>query len=154
MPPLVARSVASLPPRAVFSFYQNSDSGKTQDIETDPHVNISYLDHKSGDWVSISGTATLNKDKAKVRKHWTSALSAWFDDKKDGVHDGSAEDPRVVMLDVVPEEIRYYAQSGKVAYLKDVAKATVSGSVASPGKLVIIDSDEIQLASRVHSKTA
>ena len=136
---------------AVFSFYQNSDSGKTQDIETDPNVNIAYIDPKTSDWVSISGKAQLNQDKAKVKKHWTKALSAWFDDKGDGVHTGNEDDPRVTLLDVHPEEIRYYAQSGKFAYLKDVAKASMSGGVASPGHLVIITNDEIQLAGKVAS---
>lgn len=144
-------SPLSSPLASVFSFYQNAESGKTQDIETDPNVNIAYIDPKTSDWVSISGKAVLNKDKSKVKKHWHSALSAWFDDKKDGTHTGDENDPRVTLLDVHPEEIRYYSQNGKFAFLKDVAKAAVSGGVASPGQLVIITSDEIQLAGKVHS---
>ncbi|CAO1627052.1 unnamed protein product [Sympodiomycopsis kandeliae] len=135
----------------VFSFYQNADSGKTQDIETDPNVNIAYIDPKTSDWVSISGKAKLNGDRSKIKKHWSKTLSAWFDDKGDGVHTGTEDDPRVTLIDVHPEEIRYYSQSGKLAFLKDVAKASVSGGVASPGQLVIITQDEIQLASKVHS---
>lgn len=133
----------------VFSFYQNADSGKTDDIEADPNVNVSFIDPKTGDWVSISGKAHLNQDRTKIKRHWTKALSAWFDDKKDGTHTGDENDPRVVLLDVHPEEIRYYSQSGTFSFLKETAKAAMSGGVASPGKLVIITSDEIQLASKV-----
>lgn len=133
----------------VWSFYQNSESGKTDDVKKDPHVNVSYVDPKTSDWVSISGKATINDDRSKIKKHWSQQLQAWFDDKKDGVHNGTHEDPRVVFLDVHPEEIRYYATSGKLAFLKDVAKAAMSGDVASPGHLVIIGQDEIEAAAKV-----
>lgn len=135
----------------VFSFYQNAASGKTDDVETDPHVNVAFIDAKSGDWASISGKATINKDRSKVKKHWTKALEAWFDDKKDGVHTGDENDPRVSLLDVHPDEIRYYTTSGKLTFLKEVASAALSGGVASPGHLVILSSDEIQLAGKVHA---
>lgn len=137
------------PTTSVFSFFQNSESGKTDDIETNPEVNVSFLNPK-GDWASISGKATINKDKAKVKKYFNKGLEAWFDDKKDGVHTGDENDPRVVMLDVHPDEIRYYAQAGTATALKDMAVAAFSAGVASPGKLVIISGDELAALSKVH----
>lgn len=135
----------------VFSFYQNTDSGKTEDIDSDPTVNVSFIDAKNGDWASISGKAVINKDRSKVKKHWSKSLEAWFDDKKDGVHTGDNNDPRVSLIDVHPEEIRYYTTSGKLTFLKEVAQAAMSGDVASPGHLVILSKDEIALASKVYS---
>ncbi|PWN47468.1 hypothetical protein IE53DRAFT_390402 [Violaceomyces palustris] len=135
----------------VFSFFFNKDSGKMDDVEVDPQVNVSYHDAKTTDWVSISGTAKVNDDREKVKKHWSSSLKAWFDDRKDGKHTGDENDPRVALMDVYPSEIRYFKADGKLKYLAETAKAAVSGGVASPGKLVVITSDEIQLASRVHS---
>ncbi|EPQ26767.1 uncharacterized protein PFL1_05746 [Pseudozyma flocculosa PF-1] len=134
----------------VFSFFFNTDSGKTDDIQSEPQVNVSYYDPKTTDWVSISGRAQINRDQSKIKKHWSSSLKAWFDDKKDGKHTGDHDDPRVVLLDVVPEEIRYFKADGKVKALAETAKAAISGHAASPGKLVILTSDEIQLAGRVH----
>lgn len=68
-----ARSVSSIPPSStssspVYSFYINTESGKLDDVETDPHVNVSFLDAKTTDWISISGKAVLNTDKSKVKK--------------------------------------------------------------------------------------
>merc|ERR1712003_535031 len=120
----------------VFSFYMNTDSGKTDDVETDPQVNVSYYDPKTTDWVSISGRAVLNRDQAK--------------DKKDGKHTGDHSDPRVVMLDVQPEEIRIFKADGKLSALAQTAKAAISGHAASPGKLLILTSQEIQLAAGVY----
>lgn len=87
----------------VFSFYFNKDSGKTNDLQSDDQVNLSYLNPKTGDWVSISGKGVINTDKNKVKKHWSSGLKAWFDDKKDGKHTGDENDPRVALIDVHPE---------------------------------------------------
>lgn len=134
----------------VFSFYMNTDSGKTDDVETDPQVNVAYFDPKTTDWVSISGRAIINRDQTKIKKHWSSSLKAWFDDKKDGKHTGDHNDPRVVLLDVQPEEIRIFKADGKLAALGQMAKAAVSGHAASPGKLLILTSQEIQLAAGVY----
>lgn len=122
------------------------------DSKSDSNVNIAYLDNKTGDWISISGTATINADRAKVKKHFSSSLKAWFDDKKDGKHTGDENDPRVALIDVKPDEIRYFKADGKISFLLETAKAAVSGEPASGGKLVIIDADEINLASKVYSK--
>ncbi|SNX82014.1 related to blue-light-inducible Bli-3 protein [Melanopsichium pennsylvanicum] len=134
----------------VFSFYMNTDSGKTDDIETDPQVNVSFYDPKTTDWVSISGQAVINKDQSKIKKHWSSSLKSWFDDKKDGKHTGDHNDPRVVLLDVQPEEIRVFKADGKLKALGEMAKAAVSGHAASAGKLLILTSQEIQLAAGVY----
>ena len=77
-------------------------------------------------------------------------MKAWFDDKKDGKHTGDHNDPRVVLLDVQPEEIRIFKADGKLSQLGLMAKAAVSGHAASPGKLIILTSQEIQLASGVY----
>merc|ERR1712023_605843 len=104
----------------------NIESGKTDDIQTDPQVNVAYYDPKTTDWVSISGRAVINQDQNKLKKHWSSSLKAWFDDKKDGTHTGSHDDPRVVLLDVHPEEIRFFKANGKLKALAQMAKAAAS----------------------------
>lgn len=136
----------------IFSFYMNKDSGKTDDVESDKQVNVSFFDPKTTDWVSISGKAVINKDSSKIKRHWSSSLRAWFDDKKDGKHTGDHNDPRVVLLDVHPEEIRFFKADGKLSALTQMAKAAMSGEAASPGQLIILDQDEIALASKVHQK--
>ncbi|UZJ56292.1 hypothetical protein CBS101457_005612 [Exobasidium rhododendri] len=134
----------------VFSFFFNKESGKSDDIETNSNVNIGYLDSKTGDWISISGKAVINTDRSKVKKHFSSSLKAWFDDKKDGKHTGDENDPRVALIDVTPEEIRLFKADGKLSYLVETAKAAVSGEPASGGKMLTISHEEIQLASKLH----
>jgi hypothetical protein len=38
-------------------------------------------------------------------------VSAWFGDLGDGVHDGTAADPRVELIVVEPTEIRYWKKT-------------------------------------------
>lgn len=38
-------------------------------------------------------------------------VSAWFGDLGDGVHDGTATDPRVELIVVEPTEIRYWKKT-------------------------------------------
>lgn len=133
----------------VFSFYLNTESGKTDDINADSNVNISYFDPKSTDWVSLSGTARINNDRDLVKKHWSSSLKAWFD-KRGGEYTGDHNDPRVALLQVVPNEIRYWKADGKLKALAQMAKAAVSSDVAAPGQLIVITQDEISLVGKVH----
>ncbi|MCO5599751.1 hypothetical protein L7F22_053858 [Adiantum nelumboides] len=134
----------------IFSFYFNRESGKTDDVKADDQVNLSYLNSKTGDWVSVSGKATINTDKNKVKKHWSSSLKAWFDDKKDGKHTGDENDPRVALIDVHPEEIRLFKADGKLRFLFETATAALSGEAASGGKMLIIDESELKAHAKVH----
>ncbi|KDN38386.1 hypothetical protein K437DRAFT_23703 [Tilletiaria anomala UBC 951] len=84
----------------IFSHYLNTKSGKVDDVNRDPHVNINFYDPKPTDWVSISGDAKINKDPAKI-KHWSDKLKSWFD-SRGSPYTGSHDDPRVAMLDTCP----------------------------------------------------
>ncbi|KAK2074240.1 hypothetical protein P8C59_008461 [Phyllachora maydis] len=80
-------------------FHTNTESGKTDDIATDPHINIAFLD-SFGQWASISGTSEIITDRELVKKHYTSTLKAWVGDLGDGKHDGGPEDPRIGVIRV------------------------------------------------------
>lgn len=55
-------------------------------------------------------------------------VSAWFGDLGDGVHDGTAEDPRVELIVVEPTEIRYWKKTQtNVGQLVNVAVSAVTG---------------------------
>ncbi|PWN97542.1 hypothetical protein FA09DRAFT_339045 [Tilletiopsis washingtonensis] len=129
----------------VFRFYTNTESGKVDDLESHPEVNISYVGKDGQSWASVSGRAKINTDRGAVKKHWSSALKAWFDNKKDGKHTGDENDPRVALIDVHPTEIRLYNSEGKFSTAISAAKAAVTGGVAAPGKLIILNESELSV---------
>jgi len=73
-------------------FHTNNETGKAEEIEEEPHVNIGFI-NSGGEWASFSGIAQLESDEEVVKKHYSSTLKAWVGDLGDGVHDGSPSDP-------------------------------------------------------------
>jgi general stress protein 26 len=84
-----------------FLFLANAHSQKFKDIEANKEVNVSFQDTKSQDWISVSGTATTasNSD-PRIKEVWSRGAAAWFGDLGDGVHNGTAEDPRMSLIEV------------------------------------------------------
>lgn len=73
-----------------------------------------------------------------------SSTSAWFGDLKDGTHKGDASDPRVSIIEVVPDEIRYwYPTRSKVMRAVEIGVNALTGEVASPGELRTLTPQEV-----------
>ncbi|CAJ2514290.1 Uu.00g024090.m01.CDS01 [Anthostomella pinea] len=131
-------------------FFTNTESHKTDELKGDPHVNISFLD-SSGQWASISGTATIETDRSLIKKHYSSSLKAWVGDLGDGTHDGSEKDPRIGIIRVKMETATYaITDKNLVGRMAEVAKGSVTGQTASVNKLREIDAAEVQTWRSVH----
>ncbi|RXW25062.1 hypothetical protein EST38_g834 [Candolleomyces aberdarensis] len=128
-------------------FLGNNVSHKFEEIQHDVHVNVNFLDQQTGSWASVCGKAKVSNDKEVIKKYWSSTTSAWFGDLKDGIHKGDETDPRVSVIEVVPDEIRYwFATKGRVGQAIDIGTHALTGKVSSPGELRTISKQEIQLA--------
>ncbi len=80
-------------------FVSLDDTAKLSDLETDPHVNLSYYRDGTRQWVSISGTAKVTADRAKIHELYAADWKLWFPDEGDPRH-GTADDPRMVLIGV------------------------------------------------------
>lgn len=79
-----------------------------------------------------------------------SRLSAWFGDLKDGIHKGDEHDPRVAVIEVIPEEIRYWVSTkGSVGRTLETGISAVTGSVSVPGELRTITSSEVSATKQL-----
>ncbi|KAG8980188.1 hypothetical protein FRB90_007768 [Tulasnella sp. 427] len=73
-------------------------------------------------------------------------VSAWFGDLGDGIHKGNKDDPRVCIIEVIPDSIRYWwSTKTKVGQSIEIMTSAVTGKVASPGELRTITRDEIRI---------
>ena len=125
-------------------FHTNTSSGKTSDIKSDPHTNVSFL-NSSGEWASISGTSSILTDRATVEKHYSPSLKAWLGDLGDGKHDGGPQDPRIGVIRVETKTATYaLVRKSLVGRAKEVAQGMVTGNVASVNKLREISESEIE----------
>ena len=118
-----------------FLFLANAHSRKFQDIESSKNVQITFQDSSNQDWASVTGTATTasNSD-PRIKDLWSSGTKAWFGDLGDGVHDGSAEDPRMTLIEVKASYVVYWLhQVGALGFVKEVGVAALTGKVANTG---------------------
>jgi general stress protein 26 len=106
-------------------FFTKASSHKVDEVGGDRHVNVAYAapDDK---WISLAGTATLSRDKAKMRELWTPELGAYFPEGLD--------DPDIALLKVSVESGEYWEGPGAIAYAIEVATSLVTGERAKPGE--------------------
>ena len=124
-------------------FHTNTESGKTDDIHSNPAVNIAFL-NSTGEWASISGTATVITDRNVVRKYYSAGLKGWVGDLGDGVHNGGPEDPRIGVIKVVSKTVTYATAIGtSVGRGIEFVKGAVTGETPQIQKLREISEDEL-----------
>ncbi|TGZ78157.1 protein bli-3 [Ascodesmis nigricans] len=125
-------------------FHTNTETGKTDEIKSDQHVNVAFIKPSTGDWASISGTATIETDREKVKKYYSQQLKTWVGDLGDGIHDGSANDPRIGIIKVSMVTATYSLAKGTaVSRGIEMAKGAVTGKAASVTRLRELHPDEV-----------
>ncbi len=102
-------------------------SGKTYEIKNDSQVNITFADESNKVYVSVSGIATVSKDKQKIEELWNEAFKAWFPEGK--------EDPNIAVLKVKVTGAEYWdTPSSPVVHVIGYAKAVLTGQQYKPGE--------------------
>ena len=133
-------------------FHTNTESGKTDDLEASPDINLGFL-NSSGEWASISGKATIETDRSRIEQYYSPALKAWLGDLGDGTHDGGPSDPRIGLIKVSMTKAQYTI-SGKnmVASAIELARGVVTGEAPQVNKLRHISEQEVQQCERISSR--
>lgn len=107
-------------------FFTRADTPKVDEIEREHHVNVSYAEPKGQRYVSVSGTARLSRDQAKIEELWSPILKAWFPEGLD--------DPQLALLKVTVSQAEYWdTPSSKMVQLAGFVKAMVTGTSFEPG---------------------
>ncbi|MDX2151636.1 MAG: pyridoxamine 5'-phosphate oxidase family protein [Bryobacteraceae bacterium] len=108
-------------------FFTYWHSGKTEEVQRDQRVNVSYASDDDNRYVSISGVAEVVRDRAKAEQLWSPALKAWFPK--------GLEDPELALLRVVAERAEYWdAPSSTVVKMVGFTKAVLTGERYDPGE--------------------
>ncbi|HEX6926327.1 MAG TPA: pyridoxamine 5'-phosphate oxidase family protein [Longimicrobiaceae bacterium] len=133
---LVSRPMATQKrdPLADIWFVTDIESHKLDELQGDPHVNLAYFDTDSYEWVSVSGTARISTDRAKVRELYQPDWRAWFG-KIDETRDGGPDDPRLALVLVDADSVVYMRrEKSKPMVLFELAKGMVTGSQPDIGE--------------------
>lgn len=110
-------------------------SGKLRDLEHDPHVNLAYYKDRTREWISVSGIASVSRDRQKIRELYASDWRAWFPDEGDPRH-GTPDDPRMVLIGVdVHAAVFLEVNKPQPLVLYEVAKGWLTGADPDIGEI-------------------
>jgi general stress protein 26 len=103
-------------------FFTSAQTGKVDEVAADSRVNVSYAAKQKARYVSVSGTAEVFRDRAKMKELWNPILKAWFPKGLD--------DPDLALLKVTVEQAEYWedSSSSMVRFFKLVRAAATGTS--------------------------
>jgi general stress protein 26 len=108
-------------------FFTSSKTHKTEELERDSRVNVSYAAPNDNTYVSISGTGSIIKDQDKIEEYWNDVYKAWFPEGKDS--------PDLVLLKVSVEQAEYWdSPSSTIVHIGGFLKALATGERADGGE--------------------
>ncbi len=104
-------------------FFTSAAEPKVDEVRRDNQVNVSYADSGSNRYVSVSGVASVVRDRAKMEELWHPIMKAWFADGLDT--------PDIALLRVKVTKAEYWDfASAKIVQLIGFVKAIVTGEEA------------------------
>ena len=100
-------------------FLTDARRHKDEEIARDPHVNLSFADAGKQKYVSVTGTAAISNDRARIRQLFSTPAKAWWD---------SAEDPDIRVLEITPDDAEFWDSPGTVISYVKMAAAVATGT--------------------------
>lgn len=108
-------------------FFTNVSSHKVSEIEKLPRVNVSFADPDNQRYISVSGTAELSRDRAKIDELWRPQFKIWFPEGKD--------DPEIALLRVRLEKAEYWdSPASSIGYALSFVSSLVTGKEPDLGE--------------------
>lgn len=119
-------------PDGTLWFFSYADSQKVRDIAGNPQVSLGYADPGKNLWVSVTGTAELVRESAKVHELWQAPLKVFFPDGPD--------DPNITLLRVTPHKGEIWdGPSSAIGRAVAFARTYASGAQTPPGDDIKLD---------------
>ena len=107
-------------------FFTRASSHKVTEVAADERVNLSFAHPGKQDYVSVSGRATLVRDRGAVDDHWVESIRTWFPKGKD--------DPDIALLKITVQQAEYWdAPSSAMLHAFGYVKAVTTGKSPEPG---------------------
>ena len=143
---LVSRPMAlqKQAPGADLWFVTSRTSALVGELRADPHLNLAfYKDHTRG-YVSVTGTAVLTDDRETIRTLHAPDWKVWFEDQG-APFDGSADDPRLILIGVTVESARFLAvDKPQVVVMLEFLKGMVTGKSPHLGETHQVSGAELR----------
>lgn len=100
-------------------FITSHESATVAEITANPRVNVAYASTGHEEYLSVSGTAEVLNDRAKIAEFWSPFLKAWFE---------GPDDPTIRCIRVTADEAEFWdSPGGKLGSLFAIAKGAITG---------------------------
>src|SRR6187431_3286338 len=120
-------------------FVCREGTAKLADLAQDPHINLTYYKDGSREWVSVSGLATVTRDRGKIRELYAEDWKIWFADEGDPRH-GTPDDPRMVLIGVdVHSAVYLEVNKPQPVVLFEIAKGWITGTEPEIGEMNTVE---------------
>jgi general stress protein 26 len=124
-------------------FVSDIEAHKLDELQQDPHVNVSFYRDRTREWVSVSGQARIDRDRQKVRELYKPDWRAWFQDLG-GERDGGPDDPRITLIAVRAESVIYMVSDTPApVVLFRLAKGIITGKRPDIGETRTVSGEEM-----------
>jgi general stress protein 26 len=135
-------------PGADLWFVTSRDSAMVRELQADPHLNLAFYKDRTREYVSITGTGTVSNDRTTIRKLYAPDWRVWFEDEG-GAYDGSADDPRLILIGVTVESAKFLAvDKPQVAMFFEFVKGMVTGKSPDLGETRLVTGEEMRTRPR------
>jgi general stress protein 26 len=100
-------------------FLTDARRHKDEEIARNPGINLSFADASDQKYVSVTGTAAVSNDRAKIKQLFSMPAKAWWN---------SADDPNIRVLKITPDDAEFWDTPGSVISYVKMAAAAVAAS--------------------------
>ena len=101
-------------------FFTYAASGKVEDFKQDRHVNCAFAKPDAAEFASVSGIASLTRDRKLMEERWEPTLKAWF---PDGI-----DTPDIALIRVRVSDAQYWdSRNQAMIHAYGMVKAAVTG---------------------------
>lgn len=112
-------------------FFTETDSPKVAEIRRNPKVNLAYASKGKNVYISMTGTARVNRDREMIEELWNDAMKAFFPKGKN--------DPNLTLLEVDVHSVEYWDGPGSwigkaVSFI--IARVTKNEEVMGENRIV------------------
>jgi general stress protein 26 len=116
-------------------FVTLEDTEKLRDLQHDQHVNLSYYKDRTREWISISGLATVTRDRQKIHELYASDWAAWMGGEGDPRF-GTKDDPRIVLIGVAVHGAEFLeVNKPQPVVLYELVKGWITGTEPDIGEM-------------------
>lgn len=112
-------------------FFSEADTAKVAEIRRHPKINLAYASKDRNTYLSASGDARINRDRALIGSFWNDAMKAFFPKGKD--------DPNLILIEVRLRTVQYWDGPGSLigqALTFIVARVTGNDDVMGENRIV------------------